>query len=94
MSALTRPRAWRRGNAVQKGKKYDPKTGGAVIEVIKSGKVRVLWVNSNDDGDRAWMRLERPETLRRATREQRELVAMYLVLEQAVHAGYLKRVPA
>lgn len=69
---------------------------GVVRRVARDGSwVDVWWLQSTDKGDTAWIKRQYdPAKLRKARPEQRQLLAIWIAMQEAVELGYLERVPA
>lgn len=89
------PHRWRRFATVQIGK-HDPQMVGVVKRRARDNSwVDVFWLQSRHDGDAGWTKRHyAPDKLRPASAGQRQLLAIYLALQEAVELGYLERVPA
>jgi hypothetical protein len=69
---------------------------GVVRRVARDGSwVDVWWLQSTDQGDTAWIKRQpNPSKLRKATRAQNSLLAIWIAIQEAVELGYLERVSA
>jgi hypothetical protein len=93
MTEPNHAKKWPRFATVQIGK-HDPHMVGVVKRRASDGSwVDVFWLQTGDYGDTGWTKRHYdPSKLRPASSAQRQLLSLWLALQEALERGWLERV--